>query len=68
MPRNMAHGFVVLSEEAIFSYKVDNIYSPQHEATLAWNDPQVDIDWQIDEKELLLSDKDKLGVSLGELR
>lgn len=67
MPRHMAHGFLVLSEEAIFSYKVDNAYSPQHEATLAWNDPQVAIDWQLDEQELLLSEKDKLGISLEDL-
>lgn len=67
MPRNMAHGFVVLSDETIFSYKVDNAYSPQHEATLAYNDPQVNIDWILNEEELILSEKDKLGVGLGEL-
>lgn len=62
MPRNMAHGFVVLSEEAIFSYKVDNIYSPAHEATLMWNDPIIGIDWKISNKEIILSEKDKLGL------
>lgn len=68
MPRNMAHGFVVLSDEAIFSYKVDNAYSPQHEATLAYNDSKVNIDWVLDEEELILSEKDKLGVGLSELK
>lgn len=64
MPRNMAHGFVVLSDEAIFSYKVDNVYSPQHEATLAYNDPTINIDWQLSKNELILSDKDKIGIKL----
>lgn len=68
MPRGMAHGFLVLSDEAIFSYKVDNTYAPQHEATLAWNDPQVAVNWQMEEKDLLLSDKDKLGVNLSDLK
>lgn len=68
MPRNMAHGFVVLSDEATFSYKVDNIYSPQHEATLAWNDPSINVDWILEEEELILSDKDKLGMTLDELK
>ncbi len=67
MPRNMAHGFVVLSEEAIFSYKVDNIYAPKHEATLAWDDPDIGIDWKLKKDELILSDKDKLGISLSDL-
>ena len=67
MPRGMAHGFLVLSEEAIFSYKVDNIYAPQHEATLAWNDPDVNIDWQINESELILSAKDGEGIALAQL-
>lgn len=68
MPRNMAHGFVVLSDEAIFSYKVDNIYSPQHEATLAWNDPSINVNWILEEGELILSDKDKLGMTLEEVK
>lgn len=67
MPRGMAHGFLVLSEEAIFSYKVDNTYAPQHEATLAWNDPDVNIDWQINESELILSAKDGEGIALAQL-
>lgn len=61
VPRGFAHGFLVLSAEAIFSYKVDNVYAPSHEATLLWNDPTINIDWKIEEKELILSEKDKQG-------
>lgn len=64
IPRGMAHGFVVLSDEAVFSYKVDNVYSPANEATLLWNDTQLNIDWVIDENEIILSDKDKKGINL----
>ncbi|WP_108821898.1 dTDP-4-dehydrorhamnose 3,5-epimerase [Dysgonomonas sp. Marseille-P4361] len=66
VPRGFAHGFLVLSAEAIFSYKVDNIYSPANEATLLWNDPALNIDWQIDENELILSAKDKVGQLFSE--
>lgn len=66
VPRGFAHGFLVLSEEAIFSYKVDNIYSPANEATLLWNDPVLNIDWQMGENELILSAKDKVGQLLSE--
>ncbi len=66
MPRGIAHGFLVLSQEAIFSYKVDNVYAPAHEASLLWSDPSVAIKWGIDEKELILSPKDKAGKLLSE--
>lgn len=66
MPRGIAHGFLVLSHEAIFSYKVDNVYAPAHEASLLWSDPSVAINWGIDEKELILSHKDKAGKLLSE--
>lgn len=66
IPRGFAHGFLVLSEVAIFSYKVDNVYAPSHEASLLWSDPTVNIDWRIDEKELLLSAKDKSGKLFSE--
>jgi len=59
VPRGFAHGFVVLSKSAIFSYKVDNWYSPEHDAGLAWDDIELAIDWQIDHKAVLLSEKDK---------
>lgn len=66
VPRGFAHGFVVLSETAIFTYKVDNIYAPNHEASIIWSDPTIDIDWGIAEEEILLSGKDKTGKLLSE--
>jgi dTDP-4-dehydrorhamnose 3,5-epimerase len=63
VPKGFAHGFVVLSKEAIFSYKVDNNYTPQHEQTIIWNDFDLDIDWHLDDMTPSLSDKDKCGVS-----
>ena len=67
IPRGFAHGFVVQSEVAQFQYKVDNIYAPQSEATLRFDDPALAIDWQIDRADMLLSDKDLKGLSLNEM-
>lgn len=67
MPRGMAHGFVVLSETAQFQYKVDNVYAPQAEATLRFDDPALAIDWRLPKDELLLSEKDLKGLSLSEI-
>lgn len=58
IPRGMAHGFLVLSDEAIFTYKVDNIYTPQAEAGIRWNDPDVGIQWPIDAEKVITSEKD----------
>lgn len=58
IPRGFAHGFSVLSDEVIFQYKCDNFYSPENEGALAWNDPELNIDWQIDSEHILVSDKD----------
>lgn len=58
IPRGFAHGFLVMSDEAIFTYKVDNVYAPQEEAGIRWNDPQLAIEWPIDPKEVLTSEKD----------
>ena len=58
IPRGFAHGFLVLSDEAIFTYKVDNVYAPQDEASIRWDDPQLQIAWPTEGMELLLSDKD----------
>lgn len=66
VPRGFAHGFLVLEDKTIFMYKVDNIYSPSHEATLLWNDPVLNIDWKLNEDELILSPKDKAGKLLSE--
>ena len=59
VPRGFAHGFVVLSEIAVFQYKCDNLYAPQEEGAIAWNDPAIGIDWKIDPSVVLLSEKDK---------
>lgn len=59
VPRGFAHGFVVLENDTIFSYKVDNIYAPEFESGIIWNDPDLSIDWQLNGITPLLSDKDK---------
>lgn len=59
IPRGMAHGFLVLSDEAIFTYKVDNVYAPQAEASIRFDDPTIGIEWPIDPSEMLLSAKDQ---------
>ena len=58
IPRGFAHGFSVLSEEVIFQYKCDNFYSPQSEGAIAWNDPDLNIDWRIPAEQVVLSEKD----------
>lgn len=58
IPRGFAHGFLVLSDEAIFTYKVDNVYAPQAEAGIRWNDPELGIQWPIEGLEVLTSEKD----------
>ena len=58
IPRGFAHGFLVLSDEAIFTYKVDNAYAPQADAGIRWNDPQIGIEWPIDPKDVVTSEKD----------
>ena len=66
IPRGFAHGFVVLSDEAVFQYKCDNFYDPQSEGAIIWNDPALGIDWQITENDIILSEKDKHHPSLAE--
>lgn len=58
IPRGFAHGFLVLSEEAVFTYKVDNPYAPQAEAGIRWNDPDLGIEWPIDPAQVQTSEKD----------
>lgn len=64
IPRGFAHGFLVLSDEAIFTYKVDNVYAPQHEAGIRWNDKDINIHWPIDPKAVQTSEKDLQACSL----
>ena len=59
IPRGFAHGFSVLSQEVVFQYKCDNYYAPQSEGALAWDDPDLGIDWRIPAAEIVLSKKDK---------
>ncbi len=59
IPRGFAHGFIVLSEVAIFQYKCDNYYVPQSEGAILWNDLELNIDWILPKKDILLSLKDK---------
>lgn len=59
VPRGFAHGFSVLTPEVIFQYKCDNFYAPQSEGAIAWNDPDLGIDWRIPEDKVILSEKDK---------
>ena len=64
IPHGFAHGFVVLSGSAIFSYKVDNYYVPTHDRGIAFDDKDLDIDWKLPLQSLQLSEKDKLHPSL----
>ena len=59
IPRGFAHGFSVLSDEVVFQYKCDNFYAPQSEGALAWDDPDLAIDWRIPADKVLLSEKDR---------
>ena len=58
IPRGFAHGFVVLTDSAVFSYKVDNYYSPEHDRGLAYDDESIDINWMLSDEILKLSEKD----------
>jgi len=67
VPRGFAHGFVVLSESATFAYKVDNYYSPECDRGLAFDDPDLNIDWQLPTEQLQLSAKDTKQPSWAQL-
>ena len=67
IPRGFAHGFVVLSEEAVFQYKCDDFYHPESEGGIAWNDPSLKIDWRLPADQLLLSERDKHHPMLSEI-
>lgn len=59
LPKGLAHGFAVLSEEAIFQYKCDEYYAPGHEGAIQFDDPDLGIDWRLPLKDIILSEKDK---------
>ena len=66
IPQGFAHGYSVLSEEAVVEYKCDNYYAPESEGAVAWNDADLAIDWQIPSDKIILSAKDKAHPSLAE--
>ena len=66
IPRGFAHGFLVLSDEAIFTYKVDNVYSPAAEASIRFDDPDLAIQWPIDMSKVVTSAKDLRGVAFSD--
>lgn len=59
IPRGFAHGFSVLTESVVFQYKCDNYYSPESEGAIAWDDPDLGIDWKIASSDVILSEKDR---------
>lgn len=59
LPKGFAHGFSVLSEEAVFQYKCDDYYAPECEDAVAWDDPDLDIDWKVPADKVILSEKDR---------
>lgn len=67
LPRGFAHGFSVLSPEAVFQYKCDNYYAPESEGGIIWNDPGLGIDWRIPLEKVILSEKDRLRPRLKDL-
>lgn len=67
IPKGFAHGFAVLSDEAVFQYKCDEFYAPESEGAIAWNDPEIGVDWQIPEDKVILSEKDKKHPSFKDL-
>ena len=59
IPKGFAHGFVVLSDEALFEYKCDEFYHPEAECGIAWDDPNIGIDWRLPKEDIILSEKDR---------
>lgn len=69
VPEGFAHGFLVLSEEAVFNYKCTNLYAPEYDGGIRWNDPEIGVDWPLDQiEEVLLSEKDQKLPFLSEIR
>lgn len=68
LPKGFAHGFSVLSEDAVFQYKCDDFYAPDCEGAIAWDDPELGIDWMLPAEDVILSEKDRNHPSFDELR
>lgn len=67
IPQGFAHGFIVLSNEAICQYKCDNYYSPAHSEGVKWDDEDLNIDWKLPVEDIILSEKDKINPPFSEL-
>ena len=67
IPRGFAHGFAVLSDEAVFQYKCDNYYNKESEGAIAWDDAEIGVDWRIPLDKVILSEKDKLSKCISEV-
>lgn len=67
LPKGMAHGFAVLSETAVFQYKCDEFYHPEAEGAIAWDDPEIAVDWRIPQESVILSPKDSAHPHLKDL-
>ena len=68
IPKGFAHGYLVISNEAIFSYKVDNYYSPEHQRGICYDDPLISINWMYDSSKFIISEKDKSLPCLNEIK
>ncbi len=68
IPSGFAHAFLVLSDKAIFAYKVDKLYAPEYDSGILWNDPFLSVDWGIDKEKIIISDKDKNLVSISQFK
>ena len=66
LPQGMGHAFVVLTKTAVFQYKCDNFYNKESEGAIIWNDKSLNIDWKVQEKDIVLSEKDKKHPTLKE--
>ena len=66
IPKGYAHAFLTLSDTAIFSYKVDNYFSPNHDRTIIWNDKFLQVDWEFNESDITISDKDRKGIKFSD--
>lgn len=67
IPKGFAHGYVVLEDDTVFQYKCDEFYHPESEGGVAWDDPDIGIEWPLAESEIILSDKDRKHPNLNEL-
>ena len=67
IPKGFAHGYIALEDDTVFQYKCDEYYHPEVEDGIAWNDPQIGIEWPLSEDEITLSDKDRKHPTLKEL-